>query len=60
MKFNIDDDFIIEPYKKPTIVLIDKSPKGYINQYKLDIVSEYIANQWRYYKRNIIRRFKKT
>ena len=46
-EFNInkDDDLIIEPHKKPTIVFIDKTPKGYIKQYKLDIISEYIENQ---------------
>ena len=40
-----DSDIIKEPYKKPTIVLIDKSPKGYIKQYKIDIISEYIKTQ---------------
>ena len=45
MKFNTDDDLIIEPHQKPTIVLFDKSPKGYIKQYKLDIISEYMENQ---------------
>ena len=47
MELNINKNYelIIEAYKKPTIVLIDKSPKGYIKQYKLDIISEYIENQ---------------
>ena len=42
-EFNINknDELLIEPYKKPTIVLVDQSPKGYIKQYKLDIISEY-------------------
>ena len=46
-EFNInkDDELVIESHKKPTILLIDKSPKGYIKQYKLDIISEYIKNQ---------------
>ena len=45
MKFSIDDDLIIAPHKKPTIVLIDKSPKGYIKQYKIDIISKYIETK---------------
>ena len=40
-----DDEVIVEPYKEPRISLIDKSPKGYIEQYKLDILSTYIENQ---------------
>ena len=40
-----DDEVIVEPYKEPRISLIDKSPKGYIKQYKLDIISSYIENQ---------------
>ena len=35
----------IEPYKKPTIVLIGKSPKSFIKQYILNIISEFIENQ---------------
>ena len=43
--FGINEDVILEQYIEPKITLVNSSPKKYIKQYKLDIVSRYIEDQ---------------